>query len=111
MDLYFARHDGQAVTCDDFVRAMQDASGEDLEQFRAGTARRARRDLRAKGRYDDAAREYVLDVEQFTPPTPGQPQKQPFHVPLAVGPHRSRRARRSAAPRGRGGGRRDHARA
>jgi aminopeptidase N len=85
MDLYFARHDGQAVTCDDFVRSMADASGADLGQFarwysQAGTPR-----LRVSGRYDATAREYELDVEQATSPTPGQPAKQPFHVPLAVG--------------------------
>ncbi|MCC7113398.1 MAG: aminopeptidase N [Burkholderiales bacterium] len=83
--LYFERHDGRAVTCDDFVAAMADASGVDLAQFgrwysQAGTPR-----VRARGRHDAARRTYTLDVEQATGPTPGQPDKAPFHIPLAVG--------------------------
>jgi aminopeptidase N len=73
MKLYFDRHDGQAVTCDDFVSAMQDASGVDLAQFRrwyeqAGTPR-----VTLTTRYDEAARAVTLDLAQETPPTPGQP--------------------------------------
>jgi aminopeptidase N len=85
MDLYFARHDGQAVTCDDFVRAMADAAGADLSQFmrwydQAGTPM-----LEVAGEYDTAARRYVLSVKQSCPPTPGQETKLPFHIPFAVG--------------------------
>jgi aminopeptidase N len=85
MDLYFQRHDGQAVTCDDFVAAMEDANGADLGQFRrwysqAGTPR-----VTARGAHDRAARRYTLTLEQSCPPTPGQPAKQPFHIPVAVG--------------------------
>jgi aminopeptidase N len=79
MRLYFRRHDGQAVTCDDFVQAMQDASGVDLGQFKrwydvAGTPV-----LDATGSYADG--EYALTVEQSMSP--------PFHIPFAVkiGPH------------------------
>src|SRR5690606_8347839 len=85
MDLYFERHDGHAVTCDDFVTAMEDANGIRLSQFRlwysqAGTPR-----LEIDGRYDDLARAYEMTVRQVVPPTPGQPEKQPMHIPLAVG--------------------------
>ncbi len=81
-DLYFDRHDGQAVTCEDFVRAMEDASGHDLAQFRhwyeqAGTPRVA-----ATLSHDAAAATATLRLEQSTPPTPGQPDKPPLHLPL-----------------------------
>ncbi|MCL4764169.1 MAG: DUF3458 domain-containing protein, partial [Burkholderiales bacterium] len=85
LDLYFSRHDGQAVTCDDFLRAMADASGADLGQFARWYAQAGTPVLRVSRRHDEAAGEYVLDVEQATAPSPGQPAKQPFHVPLAVG--------------------------
>ncbi|MBI2754991.1 MAG: aminopeptidase N [Betaproteobacteria bacterium] len=81
MRLYFGRHDGQAVTCDDFVQAMQDASGVDLAQFRrwydvAGTPV-----LDCDGTYDAAKKTFALTVRQSMDP--------PFHVPFAVkvGPH------------------------
>ncbi|KMN32352.1 aminopeptidase N [Chromobacterium sp. LK1] len=85
MDLYFKRHDGQAVTCDDFRAAMADANGVDLEQFglwysQAGTPR-----LSVSGRYDGAAQSYTFKVSQSCPATPGQERKQPFHIPLALG--------------------------
>jgi len=85
MDLYFQRHDGQAVTCDDFVQAMADASAVDLTQFKrwydqAGTPR-----LEVKGEYDTAAKRYVLTVKQRVLPTPGQPEKLPMRIPLAIG--------------------------
>jgi len=85
MDLYFQRHDGQAVTCDDFRAAMADANGRDLTQFerwysQAGTPR-----VTATTIYDSAAQTLTLELEQFCPPTPGQPLKQPMHIPVAVG--------------------------
>jgi len=81
-DLYFARHDGAAVTCEDFVRAMEDASGEDLTQFRlwysqAGTPRVTAR-LAREGK---AAR---VTLEQEVPPTPGQAIKQPMAIPVKL---------------------------
>jgi len=85
MDLYFARHDGQAVTCDDFVNAMQDASGVDLAQFRRWYAQAGTPLVRVTGRHDEPGRAYTLDVEQTCTPSPGQPDKRPFHIPLAVG--------------------------
>jgi len=84
-DLYFERHDGQAVTTEDFVRALEDASGADLAQFRlwytqAGTPR-----LHCSGDWDAAAGTYTLRVRQEVPATPGQPDKAPMHIPLAMG--------------------------
>ncbi len=83
-DLYFSRHDGQAVTCDDFVKAMEEASGRDLTQFRRWYAQAGTPRLQVSGEYDANARTYTLTVKQTCPPTPGQPQKAPFHIPLAV---------------------------
>ena len=85
MDLYFERHDGQAVTCDDFVAAMEDANNVRLSQFRlwysqAGTPR-----VELTGKYDDLARAYELTLRQHIPSTPGQPDKKPMHIPLRVG--------------------------
>ena len=85
MDLYFARHDGQAVTCDDFVNAMQDASGVDLAQFRRWYSQAGTPMLRVAGRHDPLGRAYTLDVAQACAPSPGQPDKAPYHIPLAVG--------------------------
>jgi aminopeptidase N len=89
MDLYFERHDGQAVTCDDFVQAMEDASleagGPELKQFRRWYNQAGTPVVRASGRYDAAAASYTLDVEQAAAPTPGQPPSKPFHIPLTVG--------------------------
>jgi aminopeptidase N len=85
MDLYFDRHDGQAVTCDDFVQAMADASGVDLAQFRRWYSQAGTPVVRARGHYDAAARTYALALSQHTDPTPGQPEKLPFHIPFAVG--------------------------
>ncbi|WP_333984219.1 aminopeptidase N [Ectopseudomonas khazarica] len=84
-DLYFERHDGQAVTCDDFVKAMEDASGIDLTQFKrwytqAGTPR-----LQVSEAYDASAQTYSLTFRQSCPPTPGQSEKLPFVIPLALG--------------------------
>ncbi|WP_454255098.1 aminopeptidase N [Pseudomonas sp. Marseille-Q8238] len=84
-DLYFERHDGQAVTCDDFVKAMEDASGVDLSQFKrwytqAGTPR-----LVVSESYDAAAKTYTLTFTQSCPATPGQSEKLPFVIPVELG--------------------------
>ncbi len=84
-DLYFERHDGEAVTTDDFVRCMEDASGRDLTQFRRWYTQAGTPELEVSDAYDAAALAYTLTVRQSCPPTPGQPEKAPFHVPLAVG--------------------------
>jgi aminopeptidase N len=74
-----------AVTCDDFVQAMQDASGVDLAQFRRWYAQAGTPSLTVSARHDPATQTYTLDIAQNTPVTPGQPEKAPFHVPFALG--------------------------
>lgn len=85
MDLYFARHDGQAVECDDFRAAMADANGRDLTQFERWYSQAGTPVVRAEGRYDAGTGAYELVLSQTCPPTPGQPEKVPFHIPVAVG--------------------------
>jgi aminopeptidase N len=85
MDLYFQRHDGQAVRTEEFVQAMQDASGVDLAQFRRWYEQAGTPVVEASATYDAARRRYTLQLRQSCPPTPGQPQKLPFHIPFALG--------------------------
>jgi aminopeptidase N len=85
MDLYFERHDGRAATCDDFIAAMADANGRDLAQFSRWYAQAGTPRLTVSGRYSVADLRYELTVIQHTPPTPGQPDKQPLLVALALG--------------------------
>jgi aminopeptidase N len=85
MALYFERHDGQAVTCEDFVAAVADANGRELGQFRRWYAQAGTPRVRAEGRWDEAARRYELVLSQWCPPSPGQPEKAPFLIPVAVG--------------------------
>ena len=85
MDLYFQRHDGQAVTCDDFVAAMADANGADFRQFQRWYHQAGTPELTVSDVYDATHRTYALTVRQSCPPTPGQPHKEPFHIPLALG--------------------------
>ena len=85
MDLYFERHDGQAVTCDDFRAAMADANNVDLTQFERWYTQAGTPTLKCQGAYDAAAKRYTLTLSQSTEATPGQPNKEPFHIPVAVG--------------------------
>ena len=85
MDLYFQRHDGQAVTCDDFVAAMADANDADFGQFQRWYHQAGTPELTVSDAYDPATSCYTLTVRQSCPPTPGQPDKAPFHLPLALG--------------------------
>ena len=90
MDLYFQRHDGQAVTCDDFAQAIADANPDSelarqLEPFKRWYSQSGTPRLRASGRYDAAERRYTLTLSQSCPATPGQSEKQPFVIPVAVG--------------------------
>ena len=85
MDLYFRRHDGQAVTCDDFRAAMADANGADLSQFARWYSQSGTPVVEARGAYDASNRTYTLHLAQSCPPTPGQPAKEPFVIPFAVG--------------------------
>jgi aminopeptidase N len=85
MDLYFERHDGQAVTTEHFVSAMEDASGVDLGQFRLWYSQAGTPTVEVKGEYDEAGQTYSLTLSQRCAPTPGQPKKKPFHIPVRVG--------------------------
>ncbi|MDE2400626.1 MAG: aminopeptidase N [Burkholderiales bacterium] len=90
MALYFERHDGQAVTCDDFAQAIADANPDSelashLNTFKhwysqAGTPR-----VQARGEYDAQARTYTLHLSQASTATPGQPSKAPYVIPVAMG--------------------------
>ncbi|MFQ5503468.1 MAG: aminopeptidase N [Planctomycetota bacterium] len=85
MDLYFERHDGQAVTCDDFRAAMADANGVDLGQFERWYSQAGTPLVEASGKYDDRARSYELMLRQSLPRQDGQEEPMPLHVPVAVG--------------------------
>lgn len=85
IDLYFARFDGQAVTCEDFVACMAEASGRDFTQFMRWYRQAGTPELKVARRHDPRTQRYELQVSQRTPPTPGQPDKEPFHLPLRVG--------------------------
>ena len=84
MRLYFERHDGSAATCDDFVQAMEDASGVDLGRFRRWYSQSGTPELTVTDEYDAASGIYRLHVSQHTPPTQDQPQKLPLHIPLDI---------------------------
>ncbi len=84
-DLYFERHDGQAVTTEDFVKAMEDASGIDLGQFRNWYYQAGTPVVSVTGSFDAAKKQYTLSVKQNCPDTPGQTNKKPFHIPLRLG--------------------------
>ncbi|KIF81125.1 aminopeptidase N [Noviherbaspirillum autotrophicum] len=85
MDLYFQRHDGCAVECDDFRRAMADANGRDLSQFELWYCQSGTPHLKVDTHYDEVAKTYAITLTQSCPATPGQAQKQPYHIPVAVG--------------------------
>lgn len=85
MDLYFQRHDGCAVTIEDFVKAMEDASKRDLTQFRLWYHQAGTPELAITTHYDAVAKTYTLKVKQSCPPTPNQPLKKPFHIPFSIG--------------------------
>ncbi|MDG9856436.1 MULTISPECIES: aminopeptidase N [Pseudomonas] len=84
-DLYFERHDGQAVTCDDFVKAMEDANGVDLTQFKRWYSQSGTPRLAVEESYDAAAQSYTLTFRQSCPATPGQSEKLPFVIPVQMG--------------------------
>ena len=85
MDLYFSRHDGQAVTCDDFVRAMEDANKVDLAQFKLWYSQAGTPELTVHSRYNARAGEYRVTIRQSCPPTPEQSEKKPFYMPIGLG--------------------------
>ncbi|CAM3603515.1 aminopeptidase N [Halomonas lysinitropha] len=84
-DLYFERFDGQAVTIEDFVDCMAEASGQDLAQFLLWYSQAGTPEIDAHGEYDYANAEYRLILRQRTPATPGQPDKQALHIPVRLG--------------------------
>ncbi|APL95824.1 aminopeptidase N [Sphingobium indicum] len=81
-DLYFDRHDGEAATCEDFVRAMEDGGEIDLAQFRLWYEQAGTPHVRALLSHDPATQCVTLMLEQSVPPTPGQPEKRPMAIPL-----------------------------
>lgn len=85
MDLYFQRHDGQAVRTEEFIAAMQDASGVDLGHFSRWYSQAGTPVVEAAGEYDRARKRFTLRLRQHCPPTHGQPDKQLLHIPVAVG--------------------------
>ncbi|PCJ60571.1 MAG: aminopeptidase N [Planctomycetota bacterium] len=84
-DLYFERHDGQAVTIDDFAQCMQDASGVDLTLFKNWYCQAGTPVVEVKSEYDSSGKIYKLHFKQSCPATPGQDQKNPFHIPVKLG--------------------------
>jgi len=90
MNLYFQRHDGQAVTCDDFVQAMADANpssalAQHLESFKRWYSQAGTPALKVSTHFDPEQGRFILTVRQFCAPTPGQSDKLPFVVPIQLG--------------------------
>ena len=90
MQLYFFRHDGHAVTCDDFAQAIADANPnsqltDKLVQFKRWYAQAGTPRVQARGQYDAASHTYTLTLSQHCGPTLGQPSKEPFVIPVAMG--------------------------
>ncbi|WP_428851484.1 aminopeptidase N [Imbroritus primus] len=90
MDLYFKRHDGQAVTCDDFRQAMADANGRDLTQFGRWYSQAGTPEVSALTRYNPADKSFTLTLTQHCPKVGIEISnealdKQPFHIPVALG--------------------------
>ncbi len=83
-DLYFERHDGQAVTTEDFVLAMEDASGIDLSQFRNWYSQAGTPELNVEGAFDETKQEYSLTFVQSCRATAESKDKKPFHIPVQV---------------------------
>jgi len=81
-DLYFDRHDGEAATCDDFVKALEDGSGVDLSAFKVWYGQAGTPKVKARLEHDAVAARATLHLEQHEDPTPGQPVKQPMPIPL-----------------------------
>lgn len=85
MDLYFARHDGQAVTIEDYIKAMEDVSGIDLRQFRSWYSQAGTPVVSVEDDYDAERGIYRLTIHQKTHPTPGQTHKKPLDIPIRMG--------------------------
>ncbi|OEL14934.1 Puromycin-sensitive aminopeptidase [Dichanthelium oligosanthes] len=85
MDLYFQRHDGQAVTCEDFYAAMCDANNAQLPNFLQWYSQAGTPTVKVSSSYDPSSQTFSLKLSQEVPPTPGQPVKEPMFIPVAVG--------------------------
>lgn len=85
MDIYFSQNDGYPVTVEEFVKAMEEGSGLDLQQFRRWYKQSGTPTLTVSGEYNPKDKTYTLSVSQFCPPTPGQSHKDPFHIPFLIG--------------------------
>ncbi|MET0529942.1 MAG: aminopeptidase N, partial [Microvirga sp.] len=85
MDLYYDRCDGTAATVEDFLKAFADVTGRDLSHFARWYAQSGTPRVSVQGYYDEAAKTYRLDFKQETPPTPGQPTKEPMVIPVVLG--------------------------
>ncbi|MCK6265033.1 aminopeptidase N [Vibrio sp. ZSDE26] len=84
MTLYFERHDGTAATCEDFVSAMEDASGVDLKQFRLWYSQSGTPKVTVSSEYNQDEKTYSLTIMQLTSPTLDQKEKQPLHIPFDI---------------------------
>jgi aminopeptidase N len=84
-DLYFDRHDGQAVTTEDFVKAMEDASDQDLTQFRNWYSQAGTPEVEASDSFDESTGEYSLTLVQTCRKTPETNEKKPYHIPVEIG--------------------------
>lgn len=84
-DLHFDRNDGKAVTIDDYAKCMEDVSGRDLTQFKRWYSQAGTPSVFAEGEYDEKAQTYTLKLRQETKPTPNQPEKLPFVIPMEMG--------------------------
>lgn len=85
MDLYFARHDGEAATVEQFIQCFADASGRDLTQFMRWYNQAGTPEVTTRGHYNAARGIYTLECKQIVPLTPGQPTKEPMVIPLSLG--------------------------
>ncbi|KAL3331368.1 hypothetical protein AABB24_034940 [Solanum stoloniferum] len=84
-DLYFERHDGQAVTCEDFFAAMRDANNADFANFLSWYSQAGTPVVKVTTNYNAEGRTFSLKFSQEVPPTPGQSAKEPMFIPVAVG--------------------------
>ena len=86
-DLYFERHDGEAVTCDDFIKAMENANNKDFSQFKLWYSQAGTPTLKVTDSYNTKDKCYRITFEQILPDTPDQPgnQKKPMHIPIGFG--------------------------
>ena len=85
MDLYFARHDGEAATVEQFIQCFADASGRDMTQFMRWYSQAGTPEVTVAGRFDTARKTFILECSQVVPATPGQPSKAPMVIPLSIG--------------------------